>query len=159
MAQGSGRPEAVATIGVFDGVHVGHRQLLQRVVERATGLGAKAACVTFTPHPEDVLRPEPAIPHLATLEDRLSLIRNAGISEVVLLEFTMALAQLSPEEFMEMLLQRLQLRELWIGSDFALGKGRAGGPERLATIGQQHGFVVHQFPPCIWRMRWSAAAG
>jgi riboflavin kinase / FMN adenylyltransferase len=138
---------AVATIGVFDGVHLGHRRLLGRVVESSRGKRAEAVCVTFHPHPDEVLRPDAPVVHLTSLEDRLSLIRGAGISEVVLLEFTLALAQLSPEQFMDLLLERFDLLELWVGSDFALGKGRSGSVERLGTIGERHGFQVFEFPP------------
>lgn len=141
------RIKAVATIGVFDGVHLGHRALIGRVVQRATELGAQSACVTFSPHPEDVLRPERQVPFLATLEDRLALIRALGVSDVVLMEFTPSLARFSPEEFLGMLVQRFRLAELWIGADFALGRARAGSPARLAAIGAANGFDVRRFPP------------
>ena len=140
-------PETVATIGVFDGVHVGHQALIRRVVERARDLGAMSACVTFSPHPEDVLRPDREIAHLAALEDRLALIKQMGVSEVMVVDFTPSLAQKSPEEFIELLQRRFRLRELWIGSDFALGRGRSGTPGVLAALGRDRGFQVHQFPP------------
>ncbi len=144
----SGR-EAVATIGVFDGVHLGHQALIHQVITQASRLGVESVCVTFTPHPEDVLRPQIEIAHLATLDDRLALLKSLGISEVALFEFTLALSQLSPEEFIDLLLARFRLRQLWIGSDFALGRGRSGSPERLAEIGAEKGFTVHQFPPVV----------
>lgn len=146
-SQGNSLPEAVATIGVFDGVHLGHQALVQRVLERAAASSARSACITFSPHPEDVLRPDSEITHLATLRDRTQLLERLGISDVVVFEFTRALSQLSPEEFVDLLLARFRLRELWIGSDFALGRDRTGGPERLAAIGREHLFSVHQFPP------------
>lgn len=142
-------PEAVATIGVFDGVHLGHQALIHQVITQASRVGAESACVTFTPHPEDVLRPQTEIAHLATLDDRLSLLKSLGVSEVVVFEFTPVLAQLSPEEFIDLLLARFRLRQLWIGSDFALGRNRSGGPERLAEIGREKGFTIHQFPPVV----------
>lgn len=140
-------PEAVATIGVFDGVHLGHQALVRRILERAALRGAMSACVTFSPHPEDVLRPDSDIVHLATLPERAELLKALGVSEVVVFQFTHALSQLSPEEFLDLLLARFRLRELWIGSDFALGRNRSGTPDRLASIGAEHGFTVHQFPP------------
>ncbi len=139
--------EVVATIGVFDGVHLGHQSLIRRVVERAGELGVQSGCVTFSPHPEDVLRPESGIAHLAGVDDRLATIKALGVSEVLVIEFTQTVAQMSPEEFMALLGQRFLLRELWIGSDFALGRGRSGSPERLAEIGRERGFEVRQFPP------------
>lgn len=143
----SGPPRAVATIGVFDGVHLGHQALVRKVVERAQRLRARSVCVTFSPHPDEVLRPESEIAHLAPLQDRLELIRSLGVSEVALLEFTPSLARMSPEQFMDLLLASFRLEELWVGSDFALGRGRAGSPERLAVIGRERGFQVLQFPP------------
>ena len=140
-------PDTVATIGVFDGVHLGHQALLHRVVERSADMGALSCCVTFSPHPEDVLRPDLEIRHLSPLEDRLEAIRDAGISRVELMEFTRELSLLSPEDFIAMLLSRFRLRELWVGADFALGKDRAGGHDRLAAIGRDRGFTVHSFPP------------
>ena len=138
--------EAVVTIGVFDGVHVGHRALIGRVVERAKQLGIESGCVTFDPHPQEVLRPGMEIAHLATLSDRIAMIKGLGVSEVLLIEFTRSLARMSPEEFIELLLERFLLRELWIGSNFALGRNRAGTPDRLAVIGRAKGFDVMSFP-------------
>ncbi len=140
-------PEAVITIGVFDGVHLGHQALIRSVVERAAQRGMVSGCVTFSPHPEDVLRPESDIAHLAAIEDRLAAIKALGVSEVVVIEFTPALSQMLPEEFLGLLERRFRLRELWVGSDFALGRGRSGTPERLAAIGREKGFEVHSFPP------------
>ena len=139
--------DAVVTIGVFDGVHLGHQALISTVARRAAELGVTSGCVTFSPHPEDVLRPESDITHLAAVEDRLSAIKALGVAEVVVMEFTAALSQLTPEEFLDLLANRFRLRELWIGSDFALGKGRSGTPERLAAIGRESGFEVFRFPP------------
>ncbi len=141
-----GPPEAVVTIGVFDGVHEGHRALIGRVVERARQYGIKSGCVTFDPHPQEVLHPGKKLAHLATLSDRIAMIKGLGVSEVLLIEFSRSLAQMSPEEFMELLLGHFRLRELWIGSNFALGRNRAGTPERLAIIGRAKGFDVMSFP-------------
>ena len=144
------RPRAVITIGVFDGVHLGHQMLIRRVVERAAELGVEAGCVTFHPHPEDVLRPESDIPHLGALEDRLEAIRELGISLVEVIPFTWVLARETPEQFVDRLLTRFILRELWVGSDFALGRGRSGTPDRLARIGMVRGFRVFTVPPVEW---------
>jgi riboflavin kinase / FMN adenylyltransferase len=148
-SEASGLPEAVATIGVFDGVHLGHQALVHQVLSQAALIGATGVCVTFAPHPEDVLRPQTEIVHLATLAERLALLRGLGVADVVLLEFTVALSLLSPEEFLDLLLSRYRLRQLWIGGDFALGRNRSGSPERLAEIGRERGFTVHQFSPVV----------
>ncbi len=139
--------EAVITIGVFDGVHLGHQALIRKVVERAAQRGMVSGCVTFSPHPEDVLRPRSDIAHLAAVEDRLATIKDLGISQVVVVEFTAALSQMLPEDFIGMLEEQFRLRELWVGADFALGRGRSGTPERLAAIGRERGFEVWTLPP------------
>lgn len=138
-------PEAVVTIGVFDGVHTGHQALISQVVERAGELGISSGCVTFSPHPQEVLRPASAVAHLSTLDERLALIKGQGVDDVMLMEFTPSLAQLYPEDFIQLVLDRFQIRELWVGSDFALGRDRTGTPERLARIGQAEGFLVRPF--------------
>ncbi len=141
----SSAPEAVVTIGVFDGVHVGHQELIGKVVERAHQMGMTSWCVTFNPHPQDVLRPQSSLSHLSTLDDRLSLIRGLGVDDVMVVEFTLDVAQMLPEEFVESLLRRYRMRELWVGSNFALGRNRSGTPERLAAIGRAEGFEVRPF--------------
>lgn len=141
-----GPQQAVATIGVFDGVHRGHQPLIGMVVERAKQLGVQSGCVTFKPHPQELLHPGTTIARLATLDDRIALIKGLGVSRVLLIEFTRSLAQMSPEEFIDLLFSHFRLRELWVGSNFALGRNRAGTPERLAAIGQAKEFTVHPFP-------------
>lgn len=142
----NGPQKAVATIGVFDGVHKGHRALIGKVVERAEQLRVNSACVTFTPHPQEVLNPSNSIPRLATLEDRIEMIKGLGVSEVILIQFTRPIAQMSPEEFIGRLSEQVILVELWVGSNFALGRDRIGTPDRLAAIGKEKGFTVHPFP-------------
>jgi len=141
-----GRPETVITIGVFDGVHLGHQALIGRVVERANLFGVESGCVTFEPHPQELLQPGSSVVRLSTLEDRIQMIKALGVGEVLLLQFTLSLAQMSPEGFIDLLVSHFRLRELWIGSDFALGRHRGGTPDRLAVIGRERGFEVHAFP-------------
>jgi riboflavin kinase/FMN adenylyltransferase len=142
----SDQKKAVMTIGVFDGVHRGHRALIGKVVKRAEQLGVRSVCVTFTPHPQEVLNPGVSIPRLTTLEDRIALIKGLGVSDVLLIQFSQTIAQMSPEEFIARLNERFSLIELWVGSNFALGRGRVGTPDRLALIGSKKGFSVHSFP-------------
>lgn len=141
------RPPVVATIGAFDGVHLGHRALLQRVVERAAEIDAASWCVTFFPHPDVVMRPEQNHTYLADPEEQLDLIRAQGIESVRVLEFTREMSGLTAREFIDLLQQERTLVELWIGPDFALGQGRAGTAETLEAIGRELGFVLKLMPP------------
>lgn len=135
------------TIGNFDGVHLGHRALLERTRERATREGAPAVAVTFEPHPLEVLTPH-APPRLSATSARLALLEDAGMDLVILVRFTREFAALTPEAFVRrLLLDGLRMRRLSLGHDFSLGRGRSGTPERLTAIGRDNGFSVHTLEP------------
>jgi riboflavin kinase/FMN adenylyltransferase len=127
------RPTAL-TIGVFDGVHLGHQALLRRVQESARRDGLAAAAVTFHPHPRHVVQPDSSVPYLTSLEDRLDLLLASGMDTVAAVTFTSELAQVEAEDFVRTLIEELQLQKLVIGPDFALGRQRAGNPEALQQM-------------------------
>jgi riboflavin kinase/FMN adenylyltransferase len=104
-------------------------------------------CVTFNPHPDVVMRPERRHTYLATLEERVALIREQGIESVKVFEFTRRLSSVTPEEFVEMMQVDCRLVELCVGPDFAMGRGRSGTPEKMAQIGRQQGFSVAVMEP------------
>jgi riboflavin kinase / FMN adenylyltransferase len=137
---------AVLTIGVFDGVHLGHQHLIGQVVRRAASLGCRSGVITFHPHPAAVLRPESALPMLTTLDERLRLIRRLRVDIIATLPFSPELAALSAQDFVNLIQQHLRIRELWVGPDFALGRNREGHIVRLAEIGGRMGFSVHVVP-------------
>ena len=141
--------DVVLTMGVFDGVHLGHRHLAQQVMRRAQELGCLSGIITLHPHPQAVLRPGngPLYLDLATLDERLALLRDLGLDVVAALPFTLELARLSALEFMDLLRQHLRLRELWVGPDFALGHRREGTVTRLSEIGRELGYQVHVVSP------------
>ncbi len=124
------------TIGVFDGVHRGHQEIIRQLTAGAHQSGAPAVLLTFTPHPAKVLAGR-EIPCLTTPEERAEILFSLGIDEVITMQFTRELAGRSAEDFMAELKTRLGLRKLLIGYDFALGKGRAGNFQRLSEIGKQ----------------------
>lgn len=130
------------TIGVFDGVHRGHQSLMQTLTAGAHQNGAPAVVVTFAPHPLQVLRGL-HIPCLTTPQERADLLLQQGVDWVITLPFDQALAEQSPEAFMESLSRPLGLKHLLVGYDFALGKNRAGTPSRLTEIGLRLGYQVH----------------
>jgi len=138
--------DVVLTLGVFDGVHLGHRHLAQQVKRRAQELHCFSGIITLHPHPQAVLAGNG--PHyLGTLDERLALLRGLGLDIVAALPFTLELARLSALEFMGLIRQRLRLRELWVGPDFALGHRREGTATRLTEIGQELGYQVRVVSP------------
>ena len=140
----------VVTVGSFDGVHRGHRDVLAAVVRRARELGVPSLLVTFEPHPLRVVRPERA-PQLLTLrEEKAEALASTGLDYVVILPFTEALAALEAEEFVDRILRaRFRMRHLVMGYDHGFGRGRSGDAERLQAIGTRRGFGVETVPPVL----------
>ncbi|MDO8958128.1 MAG: bifunctional riboflavin kinase/FAD synthetase [Rhodocyclaceae bacterium] len=133
----------VLAIGNFDGLHLGHRALLERLTAHARRLNLPPAVMTFEPHPRELFTPDQAPARLTSLREKLALLDSCGIEEVFLLHFSRKLAGLSAQEFIDrVLVQGLAVRHLIIGDDFRFGKGRAGDFTMLAAAGQQHGFGV-----------------
>ncbi|HEX4756483.1 MAG TPA: bifunctional riboflavin kinase/FAD synthetase [Terracidiphilus sp.] len=134
---------SVAAIGNFDGVHIGHREILSAVVENARSIGARAVAVTFDPHPEHYLRPEQAPRLLTPLPERLRLLAGTGIDAITLLPFDASLAGLSAREFVSSILVRaLGVRGLHEGQNFRFGRGAEAGIDELRKMGAQLGFGV-----------------
>ncbi len=144
------RAYPVATIGNFDGHHLGHRALLQTVVETARKAQGTALVLTFEPHPVKILAPRVDLRFLTSPEEKLAHLEAAGIDEVVFLDFTPAFAAMSPDQFAEDVLHRsLTLSELFVGNHFAFGKGRSGRIDDLVQLGGQYGFLVHPMTPVM----------
>ena len=144
------RPHPVVTIGNFDGHHRGHLSLLQTVVARAREVGGTAIVLTFDPHPVRVLAPHVELRFLTSPEEKLERFKASGVDEVVFLEFTPALAAMTPEEFSDVVLHRhLHVKELFVGEHFAFGKGRAGRIADLERLGATLGFAVHPVRPVV----------
>jgi riboflavin kinase/FMN adenylyltransferase len=139
-------PTALA-IGSFDGVHVGHQCVLERLVATAQRERLTPACITFDPHPRCVLDPVNCPPQITTLEERLSLLGGVGIENGIVLAFTSQLAGVSAEEFMTRLLTSMDLRFLVVGYDFALGQGRRGNVPWLRMHSDRHGYAVEAIEP------------
>jgi riboflavin kinase / FMN adenylyltransferase len=133
----------VATIGNFDGVHLGHRAILARVCQRARELGGEAVAITFNPHPMKVLRPQVNLPLLTTPEQKLELLTDSGLDAVVVLPFTPEFAALPAREFVQQYFcERLKAREVVVGHDYCFGRGREGNIDLLKEMGEIHGFTV-----------------
>lgn len=135
------------TIGVFDGVHLGHRHLLTRLIEEARRHNCRAGVVTFSNHPRTVLQLDAKVTYLITLEERIRLMRSLGIGLVVPLTFTEELSRLRAREFVEVLQRHLKMRGLVVGPDFAMGYKREGDINTLTTLGKEIGFAVKVVEP------------
>lgn len=134
------------SVGVFDGVHGGHRLLIRRMLDEAAARRLSGGVVTFHPHPVTVLRPGTPVAYLESLERRVELLREAGAEFVSVLQFTSELQQVSAADFMRLLVEEAQLRLLVVGADFRLGRGGEGTVEVLTEIGREQGFEVIAVP-------------
>lgn len=140
----------VATVGTFDGVHLGHWRVLQEIARRAEETGRRSLLVTFDPHPLRILRPEHAPPLLTTPLEKKEILAESGLDFAVFLTFTRELSQYEPRRFVEeVLLDRLGVEELVIGYDHGFGRGRSGDPATLVAIGREMGFGVDVVPPVL----------
>jgi riboflavin kinase/FMN adenylyltransferase len=133
------------TIGVFDGVHRGHQQIIQKLVKEAHAQNETAVVLTFDPHPASVLSGQ-EIKCLTTPNERADLLASFGVDCVITQRFTRDLSAASAFEYMSTLKQSLGLKRLLIGYDFALGKGREGNASRLTEIGQELDYAVEVIP-------------
>ena len=143
------RPSAVA-LGVFDGVHIGHRAILGTAVTHAREAGLPAVACTFDPHPMDVLQPGRAPLAITTLEERLALIEGCGLDAAVVLPFTRELAAMEPEAFVkDVVLARLGAREIVVGFNHRFGRGARGDVGLLRSLGERLGFRTHVAEPLL----------
>ena len=137
------RRPTVLTLGVFDGLHLGHQAIVRTVVERALLTGAIPTLITFDPHPRQVLKPETAPPLLQTFNQKMEGLRLLGIEQVVVLEFNQELAAMFAEDFVQRyIVDALRAREVYLGEGFAFGHERRGNIEMLKWISRQFGFYA-----------------
>lgn len=138
---------AAATVGTFDGVHVGHQQVIGLAVAKARELTGASCVITFDKPPRQVLSPSKAPAVLTSLPVKLSLIESLGVDYVLLVPFTRELAKLAPEEFCTRVIAgRLNVRHLFVGADFRFGADRQGGAETLVELGRRLGFTAAAVP-------------
>ncbi|HEX9760193.1 MAG TPA: hypothetical protein VGA40_04700, partial [Candidatus Acidoferrales bacterium] len=136
------------TIGVFDGVHLGHQHILERVADVARTQRLLPAVVTFDPHPLKVLRPAEAPPLIETLEQRLAGFRRHGIRAALVLTFDAALSRLSAQDFVRgILVEQMRLRAVLVGENFRFGHRQAGDVGLLRGWGARFGFTVEIVEP------------
>src|SRR2546426_9896149 len=137
----------VLTLGVFDGLHLGHQEIVRTVVERALLIDATPTLITFDPHPRQVLKPETAPPLLQTFHQKMEGLKNLGMQQVIVLPFTHELAALSAEEFVRRFVhEALEAREVYLGKGFAFCHNRQGNIELLRALSQQVDFRAEEMP-------------
>jgi riboflavin kinase/FMN adenylyltransferase len=133
----------VCTVGTFDGVHRGHRLVLERLSERAKALGLPSVLVTFDPHPLEIVNPSAAPPLLTLQAEKGEVLAESPIDYVVVLPFTATLARYEASDFVDLVLRgQLGVRELLIGHDHGLGRARSGDADVLRALGKSRGFGV-----------------
>lgn len=141
--------DARVTIGSFDGVHLGHQSIIRRLVCSARDSGAPSVVITFFPHPAVVLGKKANHYYLSHPDEKESMLKELGVTEVITLPFTRELAGLTPEEFLSPLKQHLGMKELWVGHDFALGKNRSGNIEKLAELATTFDYELRPIDPIV----------
>jgi riboflavin kinase / FMN adenylyltransferase len=138
---------SVVTIGVFDGVHLGHQRVVGRAAEAATELGLPVVVVTFDPHPDEVVRPGSHPPFLCTARRRAELLAGLGADAVCVLPFTREFSELGPDDFVRaVLVDRLHAARVVVGEDFRFGYRAAGDVPLLAQLGEKYDFTVEGVP-------------
>jgi len=142
----------VVTMGNFDGVHLGHRRLIRNIVSRAEKIGGTPMALTFYPHPLHVLVPNHAPMQIQTLEQKLAVFESLGIHTTVVIPYDTRLAGISARDFtLDVLYERLRIREVYVGPNFAFGYRRQGSITLLKEIGREKGFLAEKIPQVQFR--------
>jgi riboflavin kinase / FMN adenylyltransferase len=144
--------QPVLALGNFDGVHRGHRKILERVRRVAGERGATSVVMTFDPHPPRVVRPDKAPPLLMTKAQKLEAIADAGVQGAAIVRFTTALSRWDPETFVRtVLVDWLRVGEVWVGANFLFGHDRAGNFSMLRVLGGRLGFKAEKIDPVRYK--------
>ncbi len=137
----------VLTLGVFDGLHLGHQLIMQTVVERARATGSVPTVVTFDPHPRAVLHPESAPPLLQTFDQKIEAFGVLGIEQTIVVRFTKEFSSIRAADFLsDVIVDRLHAKEVYLGKGFAFGREREGNIDLLKRVGAELGFVAGEVP-------------
>jgi len=136
---------SVLTLGNFDGIHLGHQELVRMVIGRAREIGGQSIVVTFRPHPLKVLAPEKCPPLISIYEEKIGLFEKLGIDVLVKIPFSLQFAEMTPREFVKgVLCDTLGAKDIFVGYNYRFGKGREGTTQMLKQMGREFGFKVHE---------------
>jgi riboflavin kinase / FMN adenylyltransferase len=137
----------VLTLGVFDGLHLGHQLIMKTVVDRAHATNSVPTVLTFEPHPRAVLHPESAPPLLQTLDQKIEALGVLGIKQVIVIHFDRAFSEIRAQDFLrDVVVQRLHAQEVYLGRGFFFGYNREGNIDLLRRVSQQLGFIADEVP-------------
>jgi riboflavin kinase/FMN adenylyltransferase len=136
----------VLTLGNFDGLHLGHRKIIEKVRERAARIGRQSVVYTFEPHPLKVVAPQKSPPLIVDARKKAALVASLGVDFMVIAEFTKEFAAKHPRAFVEEEIVPLKPVEVWVGHDFSFGKAKSGTVDYLRLLGGEFGFTVHVIP-------------
>ena len=135
----------ILTLGNFDGLHLGHQELVKMIIRRAKEAGAVSMVVTFRPHPLKILAPDKCPPLISIYEEKIRLFERLGIDVLVKIPFTLEFSAMSPEGFVrDVLCSTLGAREIFVGYNYRFGRGREGDIQTLKTLGRKYGFAVKE---------------
>ncbi|MGB2599443.1 MAG: bifunctional riboflavin kinase/FAD synthetase [Candidatus Omnitrophota bacterium] len=139
--------DPIAAIGIFDGVHIGHKRLIKRILN-SPGHGRDRTIVTFDPHPQAVLNPRRTPPRIMSLEHRLFIFEKMGLNAAIVINFSDFIASMNPGEFIQkIIINGIGARTVYVGGNFHFGKGRAGNIESFREVGKRYGLEVHTVQP------------
>ena len=148
--QGLSTSGTVATMGNFDGIHLGHQALVRNTVEESVRLGCPSTVLTFEPHPLKVLAPERAPLLILSYEDKMALLQSLGVDIVIAQRFDHQFASIGADDFIYwFLVNRLKVKKLWVGRDLRFGQDRKGGTDNLLRLGPSAGFEVGVLDPIL----------
>lgn len=137
--------KSIVTIGTFDGVHIGHKKIIQKLIQNTLNNNCQSVVLTFFPHPRMILQHQSDIKLLNTIDEKILLLKNAGLENLIIQKFDMAFSQLSAEEFVaNVLVKQMNVQKIIIGHDHRFGKNRTANFEDLVFYGNKYGFEVEQ---------------
>lgn len=137
--------KSILTLGNFDGLHIGHQELVKMIISRAREVGAVSMVVTFRPHPLKILAPDKCPPLISIYEEKIRLFEKLGIDVLVKIPFTVEFSTMSPEDFVrDILCGKLGASEIFVGYNYRFGKGREGDTRKLRSLGEKYGFTVRE---------------
>jgi len=144
------RADTVVTIGTFDGVHRGHRLIIDELIATAGKLNGRSLIITFHPHPQEVLRKTgSSVPILTTIDERAAEMERLGVDDMAILPFTRELADTPWQEFCEWLIRGVGVAHIIVGHDHAFGRNREGNAESLRRLGAERGFGITEIGPLV----------
>ena len=137
--------KSIITLGNFDGLHLGHQELIRKIILRAKESGGLSMVVTFRPHPLKILAPEKCPPLISIYEEKIQLLEKLGIDVLVKIPFTLDFSKMEPREFVhDVLVDLLGAKEIFVGYNYRFGKGRKGNMQMLRDLGKELGFIVRE---------------